>query len=114
MAQFLSGDSVPSIAWLEKKQKEEELHMPGHSIRKMVGPLAVSSVAFVRFSGLGTLYDCFEQICALANIIAPPSSSSVIDYSDAELVFGGRPVIYIMGIVYASFVALARRLHLLL
>jgi hypothetical protein len=114
MAQFLSGESVPSIAWLEQKQDEKELYMPGHSIRKMVAPLAVSGVAFVRFSGLGSLYDCFEQICALANIISPPSQSQCVDYIDAERVFGGRPVIYVMGIIYASCVALARRFHLLL
>ena len=113
MAQFLSGEEVPAIAWLEKKQKESVLHRPGHEIRKMVAPLAVGGVAFCRWTGMASLYDCFEQICALGNIISP-KSSSIIDFHDAEYVFGGRPILYVLGIIYASIVGLARRCHLLL
>lgn len=113
MVQFLSGQAVPSIMWLERKQSIGEVSRPGHLARSVIAPLAASGVAFYHLSGLGILYECIEQLIAIRNLMST-DAATVIRYSDLDSVFSESTLLYFIGIIYASVVNVARKCHLLL
>jgi hypothetical protein len=113
MVQFLSGESVPSIMWLERKQSLNEMPRPGHMARSVIAPIAASGVAFYHLSGLGILYEAIEQLIALRNLMST-DAATVIRYSDLDSVFSESTLLYFIGIIYASIVSAARKYHLLL
>jgi hypothetical protein len=113
MASFLGGDPVPAMAWLEKKQTDKDLIRPGHLYRKVVAPMAVSGVVFLRSTGLSALIEFLEVTFALKHIITP--TQTIIDFKDAKKYFGNdNAFLYILGVVYAAAMGLAKKLHLLL
>jgi predicted acylesterase/phospholipase RssA len=114
MVQFLSGQAVPSIMWLEKKQSLEQFPRPGHRRRSLIAPLAASGVALYHLSGLGQLYEFIEQFIAIRNLMSATEAATVIRYSDLDTFFSENTLLYFVGIIYASIVSAARRSHLLL
>lgn len=113
MVQFLSGQSVPSIMWLEKKQSIQNISRPGHRRRSIIAPIAASSVALYHLSGLGLLFEYIEQFIAIRNLLSS-KNSTVISYSDLDNVFSESTLLYFIGILYASVVSVARKCQLLL
>lgn len=113
MVQFLSGQSVPSIMWLEKKQSINEIRRPGHLRRSVIAPIAASGVALYHLSGLGLLYEYIEQFIAIRNLMST-DTATVIRYSDIDSIFSESTLLYFVGILYASVVSVARKCHILL
>lgn len=111
MAKFLGGEFVPSIAWLEKKQSEQDLIRPGHTIRLIIAPIAVLGLIIFRTTGIGHLLEILETTFA-AGFIA--SSSTVVDFKDAMSQFRGNPLVYACGTVFAALASLGRSLYLVL
>lgn len=110
MARFLSGENVPAIAWLEQRQREDDLVRPGHSIRRIVAPVAALSIICFRSSFLPYLVDLLDAACATGSAL----KGSVVKFSDAQSEFHGNPLYYICGTIYAAFVSALRRMHVLL
>lgn len=113
MVQFLSGEYVPSIAWLERKQTQKNLHRPGHFTRSVIAPIAASGVMFYHLSGLGLLYEYIEQFVAIKHLMSS-DAATVVRFSDLDSVFSESTLLYCIGIFYASVVSVARKFHLLL
>lgn len=111
MSRFLSGDFVPSIAWLEEKQGEKDLIRPGHSIRRIVAPIAVTCLILFRQSYLPALLNFLETILATGSTM---SSSPVINFGDLDQEFHTNSIMYFFGMIYATVVSYMRKLHLLL
>ena len=111
MSRFLSGEAVPAIAWLEQKQGENDLIRPGHSIRKVVAPIAAISLIFFRTSFLPYIFDFFDCASATGGIVG---NSISVNFQDADSAFQTHPFFYACGTIYAAFVSVLRRLHVLL
>jgi hypothetical protein len=111
MSRFLSGDYVPAIAWLEQRQGEGDLIRPGHSVRRIVAPIAVTALIIFRQSYLPALLNLLETIFATESTI---SSSPVINFGDVDNEFQTNSVLYFFGMVYATVVSYMRKMHLLL
>jgi hypothetical protein len=111
MSRFLSGDYVPSIAWLEERQGEGDLIRPGHKMRRIVAPIAVTALILFRQSYLPALLNFIESILATGSTV---SSSPVIRFGDLETEFETNSILYFFGMIYATLVSGLRKLHLLL
>lgn len=111
MSRFLSGDYVPSIAWLEERQGEGDLIRPGHKMRRIVAPIAVTALILFRQSYLPALLNLLESILATGSTV---SSSPVIRFGDLETEFETNSILYFFGMIYAAIVSGLRKLHVLL
>lgn len=111
MARFLEGEACPAIAWLEQRQGEADLVRPGHSVRGVVAPVAVLSLIAFRTSWLPSLFDLLDYAGATSSCIG---NSLSVNFRDADSVFQEHPFFYACGAIYAAFVSVLRRLHLLL
>lgn len=111
MSRFLSGEAVPAIAWLEQRQNEDDLIRPGHKIRSIVAPVAALSLICFRTSFLPYIFDFFDYVSATGSIVG---NSLSVNFKDADSVFQTHPFFYACGTVFAAFVSILRRLHLLL
>lgn len=113
MSSFLEGEAVPAMSWLEKTQPESEIYTPGHYIRRVIAPFVVSSVVFIRSTGLSSVIEFAEVMLALGHVITP--STGVIDFRDSQTYFGeNNAFMYVVGVMYAVALGLARKMHLLL
>jgi hypothetical protein len=111
MSRFLSGDYVPSIAWLEERQGERDLIRPGHSIRTIVAPIAVTALILFRQSYLPSLLNFLESVLATGSTV---SASPVIRFGDLEAEFQTNSILYFFGMIYATIVSGLRKMQLLL
>ncbi len=112
MVQFLAGEQIPSISWLERNQTQRDIKRPGHLTRSLIAPIAASGVVFYHLSGLGLLYEYIEQFIALKNLMSS-ETSTVVRYRDLDT-FSESTLLYFIGILYASIISVARKCHLLL
>ena len=111
MARFLSGEFVPSIAWLEKRQSEKDLIRPGHTMRVILAPIAVAALIIFRASGVGYFLEILDEWSGYKFIC---TNAVTVDFRDAMKYFGGNPLVYVVGTAYAGFIALLKKMNLLI
>lgn len=111
MAHFLSGEYVPSIAWLEKRQNEKDLIRPGHKIRMIVAPIVVISLILLRKTSISDLISIIEKSFQSDSL---KEFTNIINFQEIDKEFSTDTIIYAMGTIYATLVDLARKMYLLL
>lgn len=90
---------------------QSDLIRPGHSLRRVVAPVAAFSLICFRTSFLPYLFDCLAYASASGTAV---SNSLSVSFSDADSVFQTHPFFYACGTAFAAVVALLRRMHVLL
>ena len=111
MAHFLSGEYVPSIAWLEKRQNEKDLVRPGHKIRMIVAPIVVITLILLRKTSISDLIHLIEKSFQTNSL---KEFTNIINFHEIDKEFSTNGLLYAMGTIYAAIVSLARKMYLLL
>lgn len=111
MAHFLSGEFVPSIAWLEKRQNENDLIRPGHRIRMIITPLVVISLILLRKTSISDLINIIEKSFQSNSL---KEFTNIINFQEIDKEFSTNTIFYAIGTIYATIVDLARKMYLLL
>lgn len=111
MAHFLSGEFVPSIAWLEKRQNENDLIRPGHRIRMIITPLVVISLILLRKTSISDLINIIEKSFQSNSL---KEFTNIINFQEIDKEFSTNTIFYAVGTIYATIVDLARKMYLLL
>lgn len=111
MAHFLSGEFVPSIAWLEKRQNEKDLVRPGHRIRTIVAPIVVISLILLRTTSISKIISVIEKSYQTNSL---SELTNIINFHEIDKEFSTSGLLYAIGTIYAAIVDLARKMYLLL